>query len=749
MKLQSMFLNQLKLPHKFAILGVLAVSMAAMPLYALYQRTQSDIDAVRTEQAGLQPVTATLELIQAIQDFRGSSSYLLLGDEKQEPTVLKQDAAVNQAIAKLEPMVATAKDDRLTEKWQAFKRDWASIRDKIAGRKVDQRAISDAQVNAVRDLLRLKDEFISRYGLDLDDDYENSHQIRASLVELPQLSESLGQLRSPIVSRLRELARVRSSAAAAAHGVNETQVQAAFSTTDRAHFAETVKDVQEALDRYVAQAQLASRGSTEMRQSTDALVADIVQNTSAALSLVRREILTKDIPTVDPALYLSEVSKPREAVRAAATKAELVTKRLEQKATELVRAQRLFLGGAVAFALLGLLAAVFIIRSITQPVGTLLDAVRRLEAGDEDARARLNRTDEVGQLGAAFDQMMDVRVANLKHENDALNNSVVGLLQAVAQLSRKDLTVKVPVTADVTGPVADALNLLTGETAKVLQQVSDISAEVTAASLKVKSQSDTVMTAAAEESQQVEQTALSLERASLTMGQIANMAQQCNTAAERAIKTTQQALETVTGTVGGINNTRDTIRETEKRIKRLGERSQEISVAVNLINSIAERTHILALNAAMHAASAGEAGRGFAVVADEVQRLAESARQSTQQIATLVNNIQVETADTVNTMNSAITQVVEGSKLAEQAGRQMQVTQEATAELVSSVQRIAEQSKEQAHSTNELLERASLIKQSKQETNKQLTEQTQQTNLLVEYARTLLATVRVFKLSST
>jgi methyl-accepting chemotaxis protein len=205
----------------------------------------------------------------------------------------------------------------------------------------------------------------------------------------------------------------------------------------------------------------------------------------------------------------------------------------------------------------------------------------------------------------------------------------------------------------------------------------------------------------------------------------------------------------VTGTVGGINNTRDTIRETEKRIKRLGERSQEISVAVNLINSIAERTHILALNAAMHAASAGEAGRGFAVVADEVQRLAESARQSTQQIATLVNNIQVETADTVNTMNSAISQVVEGSKLAEQAGRQMQVTQEATAELVESVQRIAEQSKEQARSTTELLERASLIKQSTQETNKQLTEQGQQTNLLVEYARNLLATVRVFKLSST
>ncbi len=172
-------------------------------------------------------------------------------------------------------------------------------------------------------------------------------------------------------------------------------------------------------------------------------------------------------------------------------------------------------------------------------------------------------------------------------------------------------------------------------------------------------------------------------------------------------------------------------------------------MAVNLINSIAERTHILALNAAMHAASAGEAGRGFAVVADEVQRLAENARQATQQIATLVGNIQSETADTVGTMNAAISQVVEGSRLAEQAGRQMEVTQQTTEELVQSVQRIAEQSREQANSTADLLRRAASIKQSTQETSRQLGEQSQQTSLLVNYARNLLSTVRVFKLSAT
>ncbi|HEU0202887.1 MAG TPA: HAMP domain-containing methyl-accepting chemotaxis protein [Burkholderiaceae bacterium] len=467
-----------------------------------------------------------------------------------------------------------------------------------------------------------------------------------------------------------------------------------------------------------------------------------------------------------------------EGTRLGTVTVALTYERLEAEAAKITQAQArnaglveaerqraLWSTGAWTAVLLGAaLVAVTIILfwvagSIRGGLSAAIEVADAVAAGDLARHIEVVGDDEITQLMAKLQEMQAglrtmveeraTTTARIQKENEQLNTSVLGLLQAVAQLSRKDLTVKVPVTEDVTGPVADALNLLTGETATVLRKVSDISADVTQASLKVKSQSDTVMSAAAQERQQVEHTAQALEAASQTMAQIAAMAQHCNGAAERAIKNTEDALATVTTTVGGINSTRDTIRETEKRIKRLGERSQEISVAVNLISSIAERTHILALNAAMHAASAGEAGRGFAVVADEVQRLAENARQATQQIATLVNNIQVETADTVNTMNAAISQVVEGSKLAEQAGRQMQLTQSTTAELVASVQDIARQSQAQARASDELLERAGLIKQSTQETSKQLTEQSEQTSALVAYARNLLEAVRVFKLRST
>ncbi|QQS54786.1 MAG: HAMP domain-containing protein [Candidatus Competibacteraceae bacterium] len=391
----------------------------------------------------------------------------------------------------------------------------------------------------------------------------------------------------------------------------------------------------------------------------------------------------------------------------------------------------------------------YIYRSISTTLQRLTGTVQGVTAGDFTIRSAVTGSDELATLGQAFDRLLDERLAVLvqtEKENETLNDSIINLLQAVSLISQRDLTVHVPVTEDMTGPVADALNLLTSETVTVLKGVTRISEEVATASDKVKTQSDAVIVVAENERLAVDQTAVDLIAASETMQQIAQLAQECSATAETTIKTTQAALQAVTSTVSGINSTRDTIRETEKRIKRLGERSQEISGVVNLINTIAERTHILALNASMHAASAGEAGRGFAVVADEVQRLAQNAREATSQIATLVSNIQIETADTVNAMNTAISQVVDGSRLAEQAGEQMQLTQETTTELVTAVQQIASRSQEQARISNELLGRAEQIQASTQQTSQQLLEQTVQTTNLVEYAKNLLNSVRVFRL---
>ncbi len=464
------------------------------------------------------------------------------------------------------------------------------------------------------------------------------------------------------------------------------------------------------------------------------------KQSSADLSL----FMLNDLNTlVGPSLH---------ALQTHIAKQELVSKEISQQSSEMTG---LFLFGSSTVVIVGMLIAVglgiLIHRSINHPIDKIASTVQEVASGDYQARTGLTGRDELGVLGRAFDEMLQEKVATLveaEKENEQLNDSVISLLEAVSQLSERDLTVTVPVSEDVTGPVADAMNLMASETARVLIDIKTVAQEVESAANTVKSQGDKVSGVASKERQVVDQTIIRLEEASKTMQEVAQLAQTCNEIASRATASTDMALETVTHTGGGMNEIREIISETEKRIKRLGERSQEISGIVDIIGNVAERTNVLALNASMQAAAAGEAGRGFAVVADQVQRLAESSRNSTTQISALVNNIQTETAETMASMNRAISQVVEGSQRAEQAGNQMQETQQTTAELADAVAQIAEQSVNQAKVSNELRARAAVIQKGTQETNQELQEQAKQTEQLVQYAASLLNSVQVFQLPS-
>ncbi len=389
--------------------------------------------------------------------------------------------------------------------------------------------------------------------------------------------------------------------------------------------------------------------------------------------------------------------------------------------------------------------------SILKPLNKLISVVHRVASGDQNARAEIRSGDELQELGMAFDQMVDERIATLakmEAENEALNNSIIELMEATAKLSENDLSIHVPVREDITGVVADGLNKMIKGTNEVLHRIKTVAQEVAAASNTVKERSDSVIQLAQEERQVVEETLRNLDKTAQAIQGVADLAQACNTTADRASGTTGKALETVTGTVEGMNEIREIISETEKRIKRLGERSQEINSVVEIINNIAERTHVLALNASMQAAAAGEAGRGFAVVADEVQRLAENSRNSTSQIAALVHNIQTETSETMLTMNKTISQVVNGSELAELAGRQMRETQATTTQLVEAVMKISDQAVAQSIAINELRRDAAGIRRSTQVTGQQLEEQAETTDAMVGYAQALQEAVQIFTLKA-
>jgi methyl-accepting chemotaxis protein len=413
-------------------------------------------------------------------------------------------------------------------------------------------------------------------------------------------------------------------------------------------------------------------------------------------------------------------------------------------------ANRLMALTGFLLAALGVGIAFYVYRGISQPLKDLQETVERVRAGEELKEAEgVKSQDEIGGIWRTVHGLLtERREAQFKAEaeNERLNQSVISILESVHQMSQRDLTVKAPVTQDVIGTVSDSINSLTAETSRVLHGVTQIAGHVAQASDKVRSQAEMVSRTAADERLSVNQMIENLTDATQTMNQVAVLAEQSNSAAAKATEVTDTALETVTGTVKGMESIRETIAETEKRIKRLGERSQEISGIVNLINTIAERTHVLALNASMQAAVAGEAGRGFAVVAEEVQRLAESSRNATQQISTLVNNIQLETNETISTVNRTIGQVVQGSEQAQKAGEQMRMTQQITNELVSQVKRIAEVSEQQREMSANLLTSVQRIGQSTERTADQITAQNRETETLLQSARRLVESVNVFKL---
>jgi len=416
-------------------------------------------------------------------------------------------------------------------------------------------------------------------------------------------------------------------------------------------------------------------------------------------------------------------------------------------------AAQLYLTSGAIVIIIGLLLAAtlgpLIYLSITSPIKKISGVISKVSEGNLDARTELQTKDEIGQLANAFDGLLNERVSTMaqaEDDNEQINNSVIELLEAVSSLSDRDLTVKVPVAEDVTGPVADAMNLMASETARVLGDIRSIADQVAEAASSVQTQGSKVNELADNERVIVEDTMGKLDEASKTMNMIAKLAKASNDIASKASESTKEALDTVSRTANGMNEIRETISETEKRIKRLGERSQEINGVVAIINNIAERTHVLALNASMQAAAAGDAGRGFAVVADEVQRLAESSRQSTSEIGGLVSNIQAETAETMATMNRTIAQVVEGTELAQASGVQMEATQKTTAELANAVDQIAKRSLIQANVNNNLRAQAQQVQKSTSDTSTELESQANQTENLVEYSKRLLDSVGVFKL---
>jgi twitching motility protein PilJ len=280
-------------------------------------------------------------------------------------------------------------------------------------------------------------------------------------------------------------------------------------------------------------------------------------------------------------------------------------------------------------------------------------------------------------------------------QNERNQQAILRLLDELSSLADGDLTVQATVTEDITGAIADSINYAIEALRELVATINDSSILVDAASKQTEGTAVHLVRSAETQAKQAAAASESMARMAISIEEVSGNAERCSDVARHAVEIAHKGGEAVRRTIAGMNTIRETIQDTSKRIKRLGESSQEIGNIVELIEEIAEQTNILALNASIEASRAGEASRGFAVVADEVQKLAERSAGATKKIEVLVSTIQSDTNEAVMSMERSTTDVVGGALLAENAGAALEEIEQVSHQIASLVHNISSSSKEQ------------------------------------------------------
>ena len=346
------------------------------------------------------------------------------------------------------------------------------------------------------------------------------------------------------------------------------------------------------------------------------------------------------------------------------------------------------------------------------------------------------------QRQSAEQQQLDA-----KRVNDANQAAILRLMNELQTVAEGDLTQEATVTEDITGAIADSVNYTVEELRSLVGSVQSTATRVAQTTARVESTSSELLATSTEQLHEIRRTGQSVLDMATRINAVSEQAQQSAMVARQSLQAAESGLGAVQNSIGGMNAIRDQIQETSKRIKRLGESSQEIGEITELISDITEQTNVLALNAAIQAASAGDAGRGFSVVAEEVQRLAERSADATRQIATLVKTIQTDTQDAVAAMERSTQGVVEGAQLSDRAGTALAEIDSVSRRLAQLIEQISVSASNEAGQANEVAGNIQHIFATTEHTGESTRSTAQQVRELARMADELRQSVARFKIA--
>ena len=378
--------------------------------------------------------------------------------------------------------------------------------------------------------------------------------------------------------------------------------------------------------------------------------------------------------------------------------------------------------------------------------------------GDMTPRAVVYSEDEFGKLATSFNQMLQSLAANaaesqkkaadLEQAKEDLQRQVIRLLDDVEGAARGDLTVQAEVTADVLGAVADSFNLTIQNLREIVNQVKIAARQVNESSRENEAFARSLSSDALRQAEELSVTLNSVQMMTESIQRVAESAREAEQVAKLASETAIKGGDAVERTVAGILDIRETVAETTRKVKRLGESSQEISKIVGLISQIASRTNLLALNASIEAARAGDAGRGFAIVADEVRQLADRAAKASKEIEQIVLQIQSETSNVQQAMEVGTQQVIDGTKRAEQARQSLTDIIQVSHRIETLVLSITEDTVKQTETSRTVSQVMQSVELSAQETSQESQRVSASLQNLVGVARSLQDSVERFRVDA-
>jgi len=619
------------------VIGLLfAVPIALLSYFAAREQNR-DIEMVQGHQHGHEYANAVIGLANALPLHRDLTTRLLLGDASVQAELGRAAADVRVGVREVDGMTDHyGAELGLTALWTQLRSQWTLLESEYNTLSVLQNyEAHDRLMAGVVNFLALVGE---RSRLLLDPQPHTYFLIAPDTLGLPSATVQLSGLRLQAYFAGRQV-----------------------SSTQREIVTRTIAQTRSALQSVATQLDSAYANDTATRDLLQERATQALDRARRLLEKADTSFEPGQAPSIEPSEWFQATSDTIEQLAALHTAISRHTAALlGERITSLQRGRLFSQGISAVFVLFALLGMLVLGRNMLSGIAERQEEAKRLA-----------------------------------HQNQRNQDAILRLMDEMATIANGDLTAEAKVTEDITGAIADSVNVTVAQLRGVVASINDASEQVTAATDEAQQIASRLLSAAERQVQDISEADVTVQQMTRSFSEVSETASESAEFARSSLDTTERGNRAVQDSIAGMNEIRDQIQDTAKRIKRLGESSQEIGEIVDLISEISEQTNVLALNAAIQAASAGEAGRGFSVVAEEVQRLAERSAEATKQIAALVQTIQADTQEAVAAMERSTEQVVQGTQLTDAAGQALQEIQELTNSLAELMQSIAVSTKDQ------------------------------------------------------